>query len=799
MALRSPAHRAHAVRAFLRTSIRSRPRLWALGGVVVMALLALVAPFPRSLMQPGSQTAVQITDRGGRPLYEVRDVQSGSYAYLPLQDMPRPIIDAFLSVEDRDFYLHNGFSPFAIVRAAWQNITAGYVVSGGSTITQQLVRLRMHPQTRSVPYKMLEALLAWKLELYRGKDEILESYLNSAYFGRQAYGVAAAARTFFNVSPQELSLGQSALLAGLVQSPVTLDPFAHPDAAKERQKRVLQAMRDNGVISEEEHSDALREPLQYARGTVPMRAPHFVQWLRQVRPEAFATSGTLETTLDLPLQQEAERIVERKLAELKDQRVTSAAVVVLDAHTGDIRAMVGSADYFDSEHDGAVNVAISPRQPGSALKPFTYALALQNGDTAATTVADIETQFYTQDGNPYVPRNYDYGYHGLVRYREALANSYNIAAVRVLEKVGVAALQHFLTAAGISTLTESPEHYGLALTLGDAEVTLLDLTSAYGMFARGGEALTPRVLPSDPVMRGQKLLSPQIAWLISDILSDADARLPEFGENTPLSFSFPVAAKTGTTRNSRDNWTVGYTPDVVVGVWVGNADNTPMRGTSGITGAGPIFHDVMLAAAGANHPAFARPAGLVSAVICRLSGKLPTALCPHTMEEWFVEGTQPTEHDDIFRAVRIDRRNGLLATDACPVDAVEQRTFAVFPKELTTWARENGWQSPPEQASPLCGGSANGAVQGERWFAITDPEQGDSFRLDPLIPDSDEHVVFRGQGAGVASVDWYVDGVRVGTGNSPAFRFDWQPRVGTFTVEARAEGIAEKRQIEVIR
>ncbi len=768
------------------------------GALCVVMLVYLVLP-PFAVLKEAGPVSVHIEDRNGQPLYEVRESEAGSYRFIPLTDVPRPVIDAFLSIEDRSFYYHPGFSISAILRAAWQNFSQGRVISGASTITQQLVRLRIQPERRTVFYKIHEVILAAKLELYRSKESILESYLNSAYFGHQAYGIGAAANTIFNRSVGELSIAQSALLAGLVQSPSRYDPFRFPDAAKERQRRVLSAMRDTKVITEAQYEEAIEEPLTYARGKVSIRAPHFVYWLQQQRPDAFQGNGHIRTTIDIDLQTAVERIVERQIEKLKDRRVTSAAVVVLDAHNGDLLAMVGSADYFDVEHDGEVNVAVSPRQPGSAIKPFTYALALQAGDTAATTVADVETQFFTQEGNPYIPRNYDYGYHGLVRYREALANSYNIAAVKVLQKVGIANLLDVLRSAGITSMTETPEHYGLALTLGDAEVSLFELTRAYGMFARKGVTLQERLIESDPVLPGRQILRPEVAWLISDILSDNDARLPEFGADSPLSFSFPVAVKTGTTRNSRDNWAVGYTPDIVVGVWVGNADNSSMRDTSGVTGAGPIFHDVMLESVNINSiHTFIRPSGLNRITVCKISGKLPTPLCPYTMDEWFAKGTEPLEPDDIYQEVAIDTRNGLLADASCNPSFVEERIFTVFPPELSLWARENGWNAPPEEISPLCKVQASPSAD-QTWLRIISPDQNDSFLLDPLIPDEHEHVILQAEARGVQSIDWYINGTRIGTAKGPLFRYEWIPTVGRFKVEARAGELQETRLIEVIK
>lgn len=769
-------------------------------------LLVLVWPLPGVVRRPAGSGTVSVTDREGIPLYEVRETDAGSQQFSALADIAPTFAQALIAIEDRRFYAHSGVSVRGIARALWQNVRAGRIVSGGSTMTQQLVRIRLAPMRRTFLYKIKEALYAWKLERIRSKEEILEAYMNEAYFGHQAYGIGAAARTYFAITPRELSVAQSALLAGLVQSPGVLDPFINRDGAIRRQQLVLTAMRETGVLSEEQERAVSAEPMTLTSSRIPIRAPHFVMWLPQIRPEAFVSGATVRTTIDLSLQSSVERIVERNLAALQDLNVTSAAVVVLDARTGDLLSMVGSADYFDDAHDGAVNSAVAARQPGSALKPFTYALALTQGQTAATTVADIETQFFTQEGNPYIPRNYDYGYHGLVRFREALANSYNIAAVKVLEKVGVSTLLTFLKSAGITTLSQSPEYYGLALTLGDAEVTLLDLVRAYAIFPRGGKTVGVRVLAEDPILEGEQILDTRVAWLISDILSDSDARLPQFGADSPLNFSFPVAAKTGTTRNARDNWVIGFTPEILVGVWVGNADNAPMQGTSGVTGAGPIFHDVFEEAVRAFPPTdFLRPDGLSQHTICRLSGMLPSAACAQTIEEWFIDGTEPTEFDTFYQKISIDLRNGLLATDGCATEYKTDRTFTVFPPELKTWARENGWETSPVDASPLCqslehSSSVPSSSSFSVWLSIERPQAQDSYLLDPLIPDDAERVIFRARGSNeIRSVSWFVNGKKVGQGSAPDFRFDWQPNIGSFTVEARAEGVSDQRMMEVKR
>ncbi len=807
------------------THIHRRPLI--VTGVLLFTLifLAILLPIPSQILMGGTEHPVRILDRHGALLYEYRNGAPGTKEWLPIAEIPSSAIRAVIDTEDRTFYSHHGVSLQGTIRAFYQNIISGHIVSGGSTITQQLVRVRGRARGRSVWRKLLESYYALKLEQQMSKEEILDAYLNSAYFGHAAYGIQAASTTYFGKSVHELSLSEISLLIGLLQSPSGYDPFQNLPLARQRQKTVLDAMVTQGDITQEQKDEAVAAEIHLTTDRVSIEAPHFVFWIlsRQDLPE---DATEIRTTLDLDLQHQAERAVENHLKTLQDKNVTSAAVVVLDAINGDVLAMVGSADYFDEKHDGAVNVALASRQPGSAIKPFTYALAFAKGETAASTVGDVETQFLTQEGNPYIPRNYDYDEHGLVRYRDALANSYNIASVKVLEKVGVGPLLQFLRSAGISTLTQPPEHYGLALTLGDAEVTLLELTRDFGMFARGGRTLHERNLLTDAVMPGTPIISSSIAWLISDILSDDQARLPQFGSDSALNFDFPVAVKTGTTRNSRDNWTVGYTPTRVVGVWVGNADNSPMKGTSGVTGAGPIFHDVMESAMSAVIPSSSlrsneriegrqsddewpdRPSNIIDLSVCAHSGKLPTPACPQIIQEHFIAGTEPKEKDSMFQKIAIDSRNGLRAGESCPKQYVIDQTFAVFPPEVQRWARENGWKEPPTGFSSLCGavippahrslseGGSSSTRSGERieeWLTITRPAGGDEFLLDPMVPDKNEKIVFEASASpDIKEVEWWVDKKRIGTGTSPEYRIEWSPVIGKWTVEARA---GKKNQI----
>lgn len=785
-----------------RWKLRAPPRFsWkqAVGVLVLCVIVAALWPLPVVVRDGQANASVRILDRHGQLLFESRRASIGYHQVTPLSEVPSSLIQILIATEDRAFFNHSGIRPTSILRAWWQNFNSGETVSGGSTLTQQLVRIRTNKRSGSLLRKLQEAWYALKLERYLSKSQILSAYLNEAYFGHGAYGIGSAAKVYLGKSIGELTIGEQCLLIGLLQSPSRYDPFVHPVTAKQRRARVAAAAVSAGVLSNEQLSEIAIEPMLLRSSPLELKAPHFAMWIESLA-HTQNRSGTLYTTLDAGLQRQIESAMLYKLAQLADKNVTSGAVVVLDAQTGDILAMVGSSDYFATDLAGQVNVALALRQPGSTLKPFTYALALEKGDTLATTVADVQTTFATKEGTPYIPRNYDYREHGLVRYREALANSYNIAAVRVLERVGVGQLLSLLEAAGITSLTEPAEHYGLALTLGAGEVSLLELTQAYGALARGGVTLQARSELSAPIQTGKRILSAETAWLITSTLQDNLARAEQFGTESVLKFDFPVAVKTGTSRNSRDNWVVGYTPDVVVGVWVGNADNTPMRGTSGVTGAGPIFHEVMLLATNnQTKRGFAPPSNITSARICSLSGLLPSPECLRQTTEYFQVGTAPTSIDSMHQRTRIDMRNGLLALSTCPPNTTTERLTYRFPLEIQAWARDAGYTLTPDRTSPLCNDTDSDTSPTQpRQIQISQPDPGDVFELDPTLPNDSERITFTARATGVEQVEWLINGNSIGTASGPNFRITWPAQVGTWHVVARGNNTSDERTFTVV-
>jgi len=710
--------------------------LLCLAAVVSLVLYQwLLADLPpiSAVEQRMIRPTTQILDRNGRSLYEVLDPDAGKQINLTLAAFPQRCVEATLATEDSRFYLHPGVDPIAILRAFWQNYRAGgNIVSGGSTLTQQLARnLLMEPRERyeqSLRRKLREAWLAWRLEARYNKDELLALYLNQTYYGNFAFGLEAAAQIFFAKPATQLSGAECALLAGLVQYPTGYNPLQEPETAKLRQLTVLRLMRQANYLTQAQADAIGKESLRYRSHLFNIEAPHFVMvvqdlLLQQLGADRLRAGGLrVITTLDLDLQQQAERAVRHRLALINcrlpgvcdqrtnpNRRVDNAAAVILDSHSGEVLAMVGSPNYFDARIQGNVNAALVLRQPGSAIKPLTYAAALdpqwsaQAGLTPltpASILADLPTTFYVKDqqgGNaPYVPVNYDRLFHGPVSVRTALANSYNIPAVKVLDRIGVNTLQQLASSAGISTFTGD---LGLALTLGGSEVKLLELTAAYGILDDGqrlspraivsvgsdSAAGTPRLVTSPQQTTAPQTIAPQTAYLVTDILSDNLARIPAFGEGSVVELPFPAAVKTGTTTDWRDNWTIGYTTERIVGVWVGNADNRPMLDVSGIDGAGPIWRDLMLAAHSTAPAAFTRPPGIDEVVICAPSGLLPTTVCPRTRLERFLHGTTPTLPDNQFQAIAIDLATGARASDTTPKARIAQRTYWLLPPEYHDW------------------------------------------------------------------------------------------------------------------
>ncbi|MFQ5854806.1 MAG: transglycosylase domain-containing protein [Anaerolineae bacterium] len=660
----------------------------------------------------------RIYDRRGKLLDEVYG--EGRRTWVPLDEIPEALKQATIATEDKTFYSNTGIDPLAIGRAFWQNVQAGAVVSGGSTITQQLVRLIVFPYEQriqqTISRKVNESLLATRLTQMWSKDKILETYLNEIYYGHRAYGVAAAAETYFDKPVSELTLAESSLLAGLPQAPSRLDPHKNLEGAKQRQAQVLRLMVEAGYITQAEADAAYEEELTLKLPERVRQASHFVDYVLQVLEDAYGLDTVRQgglrvtTTLDLRYQRLAEEIARRHVEKMRDKHnLTNASVIVMQPQTGQILAMVGSVDYSDASIDGQVNVALRPRQPGSAIKAITYATAFEQGFTPATVVWDIPTTFPLEDGRTYQPTNYDKRFHGPLRVRDALANSYNVPAVQVLDAIGVQALVDKAHAMGVTGLQRDPQrYYGLALTLGGGEISLLDLTTAYATLANAGGYVPPAPILKVVDGTGETIyeyrrpepkpaVDPAAAFLVTDILADDAARQPAFGHNNLLDLNRPAAVKTGTTSDWRDAWTIGYTPYITVGVWAGNADNTPMNRLPGSRGAAPIWreliesilrlpslHDVLMVDGQPLKDGFEPPMGIVQAEICDLKTLRTGQGCGQRRLEYFVEGTIPAEGDEAYALRKLAEETFIETGAILGITSAEWHISSPGPGELIT-------------------------------------------------------------------------------------------------------------------
>jgi len=628
-----------------------------LTGLCVMILLILVGPIlvsfvplPPALFTTPPPT-VELLDRNGEPLRLTREGERPFQQLASLSEIPQTLVSATLAAEDSRFWSHHGVDWRADLRAAWQLIWNRRIISGASTITQQLIKLSAH-RPRTFRAKIIETAQALRLEQVWEKQRILTEYLNRVDYGNYNRGCVEAAQFYFAKPLRDLSTAECALLAGLPQSPARLNPRAHFAAARRRQEWILTRMHKEGWLAEDEFQRASREPLRLAQGGRVFEAPHFVDLLLE---QGTVTAGNpgVRTTLDLPLNRFAGQTLRRQLDALQAEHAGEGAIVVIENQTGNVLALVGSRDYFSAQ-SGQVNGAYAPRSTGSALKPFLYWLAFEKGATPASIVADVPTDFATSTGL-FSPVNYDRHCYGPVRYRVALANSLNISAVKVLDSLGGAApLLELLRRCRLTTLTHADDYYGLGLAIGNAEARLLELANAYACLARLGDVQPYRLIPSAAGQNaGKRVGDADAAWLIGDILSDNDARAEAFGPESSLRFDFPVACKTGTSSDFRDNWAFGYTPEFTVGVWVGNFDGSPMRHISGVTGAAPILHDLFDYLH--NHYGtswYALPADIMERAIDLLTGKLSSQ--SDAVGEKFIAhalplANEPGDYDDAGR------------------------------------------------------------------------------------------------------------------------------------------------------
>lgn len=703
-----------------------------LAGIIAVPLVFFW--YSRDLPKPGElviskyKDATRIYDRKGELLYSV--FQDENRTYVKLSEIPKNLQEATISVEDQDFYENKGFSPTAYLRVA-KDAVMGKGLTGGSTISQQLVKNVLLTNERSLPRKIKELVLSIQVNQTYSKDQILEMYLNNIPYGGSAVGVEAAAQTYFGKKAKELDLAESAFLAGLPQSPSVYSPFSGNKYYVDRTEAVLRRMAEDGKITEDQKTKALKQIEKHSfkrEDASGIKAPHFVMYVREILSEQFGeqavTGGGLQvtTSLDYELQKDAEEIVKEEVEKLKVYKATNGAAIVADPKTGEILAMVGSNDYFDKENDGNFNVSISEtRQPGSSLKPVVYATALEKGYSAATLLMDTKTVFPGGAGQKdYEPVNYDGKFRGPVQMRFALGNSLNVPAVKILAKTGLDPVMKQGYDMGITSwepTAANKSRVGLSLVLGGQETSLLDEITAYGVFANKGVRQDPitilkvtdkdgKVLFEKKKREGKQVLSEETAFIISHILLDNNARSAAFGSSSLLNIpGKTVSVKTGTTDEKRDNWTIGYTPSYVVGVWVGNNDNTPMNPAiaSGITGASPIWNKIMkLVLKDKSDEQPAKPDKVVALEIDSFGGGLPHAGQP-TRSEYFIKGTEPTAESPIYK--NKDGKDYIVLKEEDPVSADGKNRWQ---EGILAWIeqtyKDDEKYHPP---SELLGGSGN--------------------------------------------------------------------------------------------
>ncbi|PWU22970.1 penicillin-binding protein [Candidatus Cerribacteria bacterium 'Amazon FNV 2010 28 9'] len=801
--------------------------LFFVGSVVgVIVFTGLFLWIARDLPNPAGVTVQQglstkINDRNGNLLYSVyHDVQS---VPVTIDQVPTYLKEATVSTEDKEFYKEGGFDPLGPLRILY-NVLRFHHLTGASTLTQQLVRNTIISNERTLTRKFKEFLLAIQIDNIYSKDEILQMYLNNAPYGGTALGVGAAAQLYFHKDVKDLTLVECAILAGLPQSPSNYSPISGKKDSNgvplwlPRAQGVLRRMREDGDITadQEKTADDQLSAMKFDKNAISINAPHFVFYVRDQLEQMFGTTmveqGGLKvtTTLDLNLQQQAQQIVQDEVAKVNNVHITNGAAMVLDPKDGEILAMVGSKNYFATDIDGQFNVAVDgSRQPGSSIKPVTYVLAFRKGFTPASMIVDAPTSFPGGTGQPdYAPQNYDGKFHGPVELRFALANSMNIPAVKLLAQVGVKDMLGLAYQMGFKTLEPSvvnQRRFGLSVTLGGGEVHLIDEVGAYSAFANGGLKVDPvailkvedkdgHVLYQANPQAGDRVLSPQETFLIDSVLSDNDARSMEFGSNSQLNFGGrAVAVKTGTTNNKVDNWTVGWTQNAIVGVWVGNNDNSPMKQVaSGITGAAPIWHRIMDTAIkdGYKDVPWTIPSGVTQQTVDSISGYPAHDNFP-SRQEYIIDGTLPSLPDPIHTNLKVCAGQNALASEAdIARGQYDQKEFIVLKEnDPVSQDGQNRWQTGidtwvSQQADPRYHVPTGTCSSGSVVYAnITSPSDQSNFS------DGNSNVpisVDATTDGDIDRVEIYVDDVLTTTLRSRPYNTTLSLSHGTHKLNARA-------------
>ena len=729
-----------------------------------------------------------VLDRRGEYLGEVPGAGE-ELGYWPMPYvLPERIVQATLLTEDRHFYEHPGVHLPSVGRALVQNVRNLRVISGASTLAMQVARMQT-PGERTLGHKVREAVEALRLVHLHGHEKVLRQYLTVAPYGNRAHGVVRAARLYFDKPVEDVSWAQAAFLAGLPQLPGRMNPYSEDGLrrALKRSHRILRALHAQGLLTREELEQALQADL----GLVPRphrqpEALHAVlEWsaLARTRPQPISTA-----TLDLEIQSKVARILQENLTQLGGAGAGNTAALVVDTETGDLLAYVGSRDFFNEEHRGAIDFVKQRRSPGSTLKPFIYGLALEKGiATAATALADTPMDVQTDTGRTYMPENANHTFLGPMLVRECLGNSRNIPALRMLSEVGVEPTLRFFDKAGVGGISYAPNRYGLGLAVGNLHVTLEELAELYLMLSHEGETRSLRRFTDEPPKPSRRLMTREAAQLIRHILADPQARRPSFPSGSALDYPYAVAVKTGTSMGHRDAWTVAFSDRILVAVWVGNHDWRRMNKVNGLWGAARAVHRIMetvMPRWRTHQPVlstFPPPGGAAAVDVCALSGHLAGEDCPHRKSEWFVSGTAPTRPCPFHARVRLDRRNGLRASPSCPEREVVARVMLSLPEEYEQWARQQHLDIAPLRESPLC---PSGPEEREPRVSIREPKGTVRLLYDPDTPaEASTLRLVADVTPSTEPIVWLVDGVPVATVGYP-HEFRWSLSPGQHVITA---------------
>lgn len=798
---------------FIATAL-ARPVLFLFGAAALAGCAALILPRCAELPDWSLReipSSIVVKDRSGVFLGERPGGDGPFRNRISLAEIDPLLVRAALAAEDRRFFRHPGIDPLALARAVWRGPFRGRPLRGASTLTMQAVRVT-RGQPRGFAGRLQEIYWSMVLEARLTKEQILEIYLNRAPYGPRLQGVAAASRRLFGKPPAVLSPSEAALLAVLPRAPSRYDPHRFPTTAIRARNRLLHRMRDLGWLEPDAAERAEASALALAPAP-PRRTPHFIDWAIALADSIGAAPSEIRTSIDLRIQAEAERALLDR-SRLLAGRCSGGAVVVLDTETAAIRSMVGSISY-DSPEAGQVNAALAPRQPGSAVKPFTYAAAFTGPIRPSTILGDVPTSYEDATGI-FAPRNYAGGFSGPVSARLSLANSWNVPAVEAFGLAGSENVARHFVDVGLAR-AEEIDRLGLGLTLGAGEVSLLDLAAAYATLARGGTWIEPAAILSTRDRSGRERLAPSprrrhaidpiaCSW-VSEILSDPAARAAAFGRGGPLEMSREVAAKTGTSSDWRDAWAVLYTARHTVAVWMGNPDGTATDRVTGTEGPALVARSILEALEAAEpSPPFPIPDGVEKRAVCPLSGCGAGSDCPHADWSPFRRADPPLPICAAHAGYRVDASTGLLARSCTPRSRVRRAVFAVLPERFSFWQEDRGLPRPPEKATPcLCGSGTCRALDGpqrdggreEILFAIRRPVDGAVIAADRTLPADQQQLALEAEAPARSRVIWRIDGEAHGATRG-VHRLFWQIRPGPHTIQASIPERGLRAECEIV-